>query len=175
MGWCYTFGIRCGSDCNGPMLVLEGTRSCACTTCGARCAGKFSNCQEIVFRPGGLDFQIRCLPDRVLAAMNTATTAPRRAAVGLHPRPDESSPAGPGSPEPAPVGPPPHMRLPTPPEGSLSELRSGFAKLIESTAALNLSVAKLESEVASLRRDLTLLTESLSARIEPIARRPRAG
>ncbi len=205
MGWCYTFGIRCGAGCNDPMLVREYSKSCACESCGATCTGKFSNCREIVFRPGGLDFQLRCLPEQVLDALSRRRSGASATAVaGAHggtglpqvpgppaPPPSDSGAAAPSahhdlSPE-SPVGSPPHLRSretearvsagETPPQrSSLAEIRSGMARLLESTAAVHLAVAKLEAELASLRAELTELKRAVVA--EPpsahASRRPRA-
>jgi hypothetical protein len=178
MGWCYTFGIRCGADCNHPMLVREGTRSCACRACGATCTGKFSNCHEIIFRPGGLEFQIRCLPDEAFAELGAAYRRGNgnagsienheRAAASTVGHSLDTTTAGRSLTDGrnevatvAPIAPPPHRRSPTT-ELQIAELRTLFTKLVESTAAVNLSVARLESEVASLRRDLTALAARVS-------------
>jgi len=168
MGWCYTFGVRCGAGCNDPMVVREGSSTCGCASCGAICRGQFSNCHEIVFRPGGLDFQLRCLPDEVLAHLGQSLSSSRRNETmkNAHLVIRDSGARSDTTPSAA-------QRLssqkvsanlsPTPPVSTLSlgELHAGFVKLIETTAAINLSVAKLEAEVASLRRDLTALSAAV--------------
>ncbi len=204
MGWCYTFGIRCGAGCNDPMLVREYSKSCACESCGATCTGKFSNCLEIVFRPGGLDFQLRCLPEQVLDGLSRRRSGASATAVaGAHGGAGLPQAPGPPAPPPSdggamptlahhdmspetPVGSPPHLRSretqarvvegeAAPQGSSLAEIRSGMARLLESTASVHLAVAKLETELASLRAELTELRRALVPELPSghTSRRPR--
>ncbi len=167
MGWCYTFGVRCGTDCNHPMLVREKTRACACEACGATCYGMFSNCHEIVFRPGGLDFQLRCIPQEVSEALERSearSEAEDERAITS----SQSAVVTTG----APVGPPPHRRSEEMSGLAVRELQAGFSRLLESVAAINLSLARLESEVASLRREMIPIKEMLSGDREKPPARP---
>lgn len=45
MGWCHEFGSQIREGCGHPMTAGDST--CACTTCGVVCAGKFSACSAV--------------------------------------------------------------------------------------------------------------------------------
>ena len=45
MGWCHEFGSQIREGCGHPMRA--GESSCACTTCGVTCTGKFSACSAV--------------------------------------------------------------------------------------------------------------------------------
>lgn len=182
MGWCYTFGLRCSKGCDAPMLVGRGERMCRCESCGASCTGQFTNCDEIVFRPGGLDFQLRCLPDG-LRQMYTAKFRPTSAIeLGIHiartTSPDamaiESNPADTGS---MPRGGDSVDKLPSSSQPSAQHPAATFAggtigppphlrapAGVHSSAALysNEGVAR-PSEVSRLRLELNRVLEATAA------------
>jgi hypothetical protein len=118
MGWCYTFGIRCAAGCDAPMLVQQGASYCTCEKCGASCGGMFTNCYEIVFKPGGAGFQIRCLPEELRASYARPQRSPSQSsaagiagsgpaeAVVMQSQGNRGEPLS----AKAPVGAPPHRR-----------------------------------------------------------------
>ena len=173
MGWCYTFGIRCAAGCDAPMLVQQGASYCTCAECGASCGGMFTNCYEIVFKPGGASFQIRCLPEELRASYARPQRSPSQgSAAGIAGSgPTEAvvmqSQRSRGEPLPAkaPVGAPPHRRDEHRRSGSGDA--TGFSIDPQKSPEVSTSAADLlpkgDREMVRLRAAYETLLQSVSS------------
>lgn len=176
MGWCYTFGIRCARGCDAPMLVGRGERICRCESCGSSCTGQFTNCYEIVFRPGGLEFQLRCLPDGLRQTYTARFRSTSAVELGIPisrpTAPDttgtESNPADTGSMLRERTGiedvPASSQTSAQHPAGSLTDGTIGPPPHLRAPSAVATSVAPYKSdEVSRLRLELNRVLEATAA------------